>query len=139
MKRAGPILFVALLVASVVVAGVVVRARTPKLEIEVLHLPQKFSPNANGHRDVARIRFFVRDSDPDATVQVVGPNREVVRTLYRGPLTADEPISLTWNGRTTTGRLASPVDRYRLRVSLPSQDRDMVFPQQMRLVGVPPQ
>jgi hypothetical protein len=138
VKRAGAILFVALLVASVVVAGVVVRARTPKLEIEVLHLPLKFSPNANGHRDVAHIRFFARDSDPDAAVQVVGPNREVVRTLYRGPLTADEPISLTWNGRTTTGRVANPVDRYRLRVILPSQNRDMVFPQQMRLVGVPP-
>lgn len=138
MKRAGPILFVALLVASVVAAAVVVRARTPNLEIEVLHMPLKFSPNTNGHRDVARIRFFVRDSDPDARVQVVGPNRRVVRTLYRGPLTADEPISLTWNGRSMNGRVADPVDRYRLRVTLPSQDRDMVFPQQMRLVGVPP-
>jgi hypothetical protein len=139
VKRAGPILFVALLVASVVVAAVVVRARTPKLELEVLHMPLKFSPNANGHRDVAHIRFFVRDSDPDAKVEVVGPNREIVRTLYQGPLTADEPISLTWNGRTATGSLADPVDRYRLRVTLPSQGRDMVFPQQMTLVGVPAQ
>ena len=38
---------------------------------------------------MAHIRFFVRESDPDATVQVVGPNVKVVRTLYRGPLMAD--------------------------------------------------
>jgi hypothetical protein len=109
--------------------------RTPDLELEVIHLPRKFSPNGNGHRDIARIRFFVRDSDPDATVQVVGPHRQGVRTLYRGPLTANEPVTLTWNGRTATGGLADPQDRYRLRVFLPSQDRDMVYPQQMALVG----
>lgn len=102
----------------------------------MLQLPRKISPNGDERRDTARIRFFVRDSDPDATVQIVGPRREPVSTLYRGPLTADEPVRFIWNGRTGTGSLADPRNRYRLRVDLPSQDRDMVYPQQIALVGV---
>lgn len=129
-------LFALLLVASVVVAGVVVYARTPNLELEVIDIPGKFSPNGDGNRDSARIRFYVRDSDPHAIVQIVGSDRRRVRTLYRGPLTADERVTLRWNGRTSAGRLADPHDRYRLRVVLPSQDRDMVYPRQIRLTGV---
>lgn len=127
-------LFCALLVAAVLVAGVVVRARTPKLELEVLHIPhQPFSPNRDGHRDTARISFYVRDSDPNARVQIVDPDREVVRTLYRGSLDAYEHVNFRWNGRTSDGRLANPRDAYRLRVVLPGQDRDMVYPTQIRL------
>jgi hypothetical protein len=124
-----------LLVAAVVVAGVVVHARTPDLELEVIHLTREFSPDGDGRCDKARIRFLVRDSDPDATVQIVGPRRQRVRTLYRGPLTANEPVTLTWNGRTAGGHLENPGDLYRLRVVLPGQGRDMVFPQQIELVG----
>ena len=53
---------------------------------------------------MAHIRFFVRESDPDATVQIVGPNVKVVRTLYQGPLVADQPVSFTWNGRNADGQ-----------------------------------
>lgn len=120
-----------------IVAGVVVRARTPKLELEVLHLPKNpFTPNGDGVRDSARISFYVRDSDPHARVQIVGPNRKVIRTLYRGPLVAYAHRTLRWNGRTSHGRLANPHDAYRLRVVLPEQDRDMVYPTQIRLAGV---
>jgi hypothetical protein len=120
----------------VIVAGVVVRARTPKLELQVLYIPQKpFSPNGDGHRDRARISFYVRDSDPDAKVQIVASGNEVVRTLYRGRLVAYRRVTFTWNGRTSRGRLADPRYGYRLRVDLPSQDRDMVYPAQIRLAS----
>jgi hypothetical protein len=123
-----------LLVAAVVVAAVVVRARTPKLELEVLHIPQQpFSPDGDGHRDKARISFYVRDSDPHARVQIVGPDNEVIRTLYRGPLVAYEHNTFPWNGRRQGGRLANPREGYRLRVALPGQDREMVYPTQIRL------
>jgi hypothetical protein len=122
-------------VASVIVAGVVVHARTPKLELEIVHLPSHpISPNGDGHHDAAEISFYVRDSDPNATVQIVGPNNELVRKLYRGPLVAYRHYTYTWNGRMSSGRLANPSDGYRLRVILPSQDRDMVYPTQIRLV-----
>ncbi len=117
-------------------AGVVVYARTPNLELEVIDIPRKFSPNGDGYRDSAKIRFYVRDSDPHAIVQIVGPHRRRVRTLYRGPLTAEERVSLRWNGRMASGRLADPRDRYRLRVFLPNEGRDMVYPSQIEIVGV---
>jgi hypothetical protein len=75
----------------------------------------------------------VRDSDPHATVQIVGPDNRVIRTLHRGPLVAYEHNTFTWNGRRPGGRLANPRDGYRLRVVLPGQDRDMVYPTQIRL------
>ena len=117
-------------------AGVVVHARTPKLELEVQHLTPKFSPNADTkHPRAATIEFFVRDSDPHATVQIVGPHRQRIRTLYRGRLVADKVVTYHWNGRNDDGSLASPDEKYRLRVDLPSQDRDMVYPQEIQLIG----
>jgi hypothetical protein len=118
----------------VIVAAVVVHARTPKLELEVIHIPANpFSPDGDGHRDKARITFYVRDSDPHGRVQIVGPNNEAIRTLYRGPLVAYKHVTLFWNGRTSAGHLANPHEGYRLRVVLSGQDRDMVYPTQIRL------
>jgi hypothetical protein len=120
----------------VVVAGVVVHARTPKLELQVQQLTTKFAPVGHTkHPRTARIEFFVRDTDPRAVVQIVGPQRQRVRTLYRGPLAAYKSVTYHWNGRTDTEKLASPNERYRLRVVLPAQDRDMVYPQEIQLLG----
>jgi hypothetical protein len=119
----------------VVIAGVVVHARTPKLELEVQHLTKEFAPAGNTtHPRTARIEFFVRDADPRALVQIVGPQRQRVRTLHRGPLAAYKTVTYHWNGRTDSGRLASLDEGYRLRVVLPGQDRDMVYPQEINLV-----
>jgi len=120
----------------VVVAGVVVHARTPKLELQVQHLTTKFAPAWHTkHPRTAGIEFFVRDTDPRAVVQIVGPQRQRIRTLYRGPLLAGRDITYHWDGRTDAGKLASPDEKYRLRVVLPDQGRDMVYPQEMTLVG----
>lgn len=134
MNRAGSVLFGALFVASVAVAAIVVHARTPDLALEVTHLTRKISPQAPGKHRAARIRFFVRESDPDATVEIVGPNLKPIRTLYRGPLVANRRVSLTWNGRTRSGAVPSSRDRYRLRVVLPGQGRDMVYPRRIDIV-----
>ena len=139
MSRPGPVLFVALLVASVLTTAAVLHARTPDLTLQVTHFTTKISPQGQGPKRlprVARMRFFVRESDPDATVQIVGPNEKVVRTLYRGPLVADRPVSFTWNGRNREGALPNPHHRYRLRVILPGQDRDMAYPQRITLAEV---
>jgi len=129
VSRPGRALFVALLAGSVIATAVVVHARTPNLELEVTSFTKHFSPNGDGHDDAAHIRFFVRESDPNATVEIVNTNLELVRTLYRGPLTANQPVSYTWNGRTNSGAPANPNIRYQLRVILPSRDRDMLFPE----------
>jgi hypothetical protein len=134
VTRAGAALFVALLVASTVVAAIVFQARTPDLAIQVTRLTKEIHPGGSGRDRVGQIRFFVRESDPDARVEIVGPNLKLIRVLAVGPLVANEPVSFTWNGRTTTGALADTEDRYRLRVLLPNRDRDMVYPRRISLL-----
>ncbi|HMC06570.1 MAG TPA: hypothetical protein VKG89_04150 [Solirubrobacterales bacterium] len=131
MSPLGRVLFVVLLVASVVVAAVVVHARTPDLELQVTRFTFHFDPKGPAGHRVARIGFYVREGDPNATVEIVGPNLRPTRTLYQGPVEADQPQSYAWNGRTDSGAFADPHDRYRLRVVLPSRDRDMVYPQRI--------
>ena len=133
MSRAGPVLFVALLVASVAAAATVLHARSPDLAIQVTRFTKEINPRGSGPERVAQIRFFVRESDPDATVEIVGPDLRLVRTLASRPLVANEAVSFRWNGRTATGALADPEDRYRLRVVLPNRDRDMVYPRRISL------
>jgi hypothetical protein len=133
VSRAGPVLFVALLVASVVVAAAVLHARSPDLAIEVTRFTKEIDPAGDSKDRVAHIRFFVREGDPDATVEIVGPDLKPIRTLARRPLVANEPVSFTWNGRTSSGVPADPADPYRLRVLLPNRDRDMVYPRRIWL------
>jgi hypothetical protein len=139
VSRAGPVLFVALVVASVVVAATVLHARSPDLAIQVTRFTKEINPRGNGKDRVAHIRFFVRESDPDATVEIVGPDLRLIRILARRPLVANEPVSFEWNGRQSSGALADPRDRYRLRVLLPNRDRDMVYPRRISLRPVGPQ
>ena len=133
MRRTGPVLFVALLVASVVVAAAVLHARSPDLALQVTRFTKEINPRGQGKDRVAHIRFFVRESDADGRVEIVGPNLTLIRVLARRPLVADQPVSFIWNGRTATGALADPEDRYRLRVVLPNRDRDMVYPRRISL------
>jgi hypothetical protein len=126
-------LFAAMLIAALIVSVLVVRARTPDLMLEVTKRTARFDPDDDGRRDVAVVRYFVREDDPGATVQIVGPDLEIVRTFIdQGPLAANRPMRLIWDGRTDTGERAPP-GRYRLRVILPSVDRDMVFPRRIDL------
>ena len=134
MSRAGPVLLVVLVAASVATAAAVIHARSPKLALEVTRFDREISPRCGCKEGVAHIRFFVRESDPHATVEIVGPDLAPVRTLARGPLVANMPVSFEWNGRTDAGTLADPGDRYRLRVLLPDQDRDMVYTRRISLV-----
>lgn len=149
MNRTGVALFAALLVASAVVAAVVVHARTPDLELQVTRLtsdicPQlpvkecrrdakQLHPNRSAGRR-AHISFFVRESDPHATVEIVGRDLSHVKTFYTGPLVGGRQVSYVWNGRDAAGKLVDPRQRYRLRVILPSRGRDMVYPLRIRVL-----
>ncbi len=132
---AGVVLFFALLAATVAVAVLVVRARTPDLVLEVL-VPQEnvtFSPNAaEGPRD-ATFTFFVRRADEDARVTVVDSQEDVVRTLDDSVALAEgEAVTYRWDGSTDAGP-AAPPGRYRLGVELPDSDREMVWPRRVTL------
>jgi hypothetical protein len=127
------LLFAALFVAVMAVAALTLRARSPDLMLEVTRLPQTLSPNGDGDHDEAVIGFFVRDDEPNATVQIVGRNLRVVRTLDAdADLRENEPVTYVWGGDNEHGGSAPP-GRYRLRVVMPSHDRDVVFPRQFDL------
>ena len=122
-----------LFAASLVAAALVVGTRSPELVLEVSKLQARISPNGDGVRDEAEIAFFVRESDPHATVSIVGRDLEPVRTLATDvELDEGERVSYVWDGRDDLGQVAPP-GRYRLRVELPSRERDMVFPQRIEL------
>jgi hypothetical protein len=135
----GAVLLCVLLVASFITAAAVLRAKTPHLALEVERLTTcapgtdqsrpsclVMTPGGAKH-SVARIRLFVRYSDSNATVEIVGAGLSPARTLARGVhLVADRPVSYRWNGRTDSGGLAPP-GVYALRVDLPGRGRNILW------------
>ena len=128
-SRAGPLLLLALLAASLAVGAVVWRERTPDLALEVVRLPDRIEVGS-----AEPLVFFVREDEPAADVEIVGRHRRRVKTLADDvSLEAGERVHFRWDGTTDSGDPA-PAGRYRLRVILPGADRDMVFPRRMDLV-----
>jgi hypothetical protein len=147
MMRLASVLFASLLAASLIAAALVVRAKTPDLMIEVSRLPGEvhdpatgeranhgFTPNGDGKRDTAHFTLFIRADEPHATIAIVGPFLRKVRTLDKDvPLEEDRPVTYEWDGQTNSGKLAPP-GNYRIEVTLPSLDRDVVFPRRIALI-----
>ncbi|MDQ3728527.1 MAG: hypothetical protein M3355_02945 [Actinomycetota bacterium] len=125
-NRLGALALVALLIVSLAFGIFVLRARTPDLALEVTSFPKELDD-----RGFAQFAFFVRFDEPDATVEVVGRDQEVARTLAPSiALEADRPMLCNWDGRDDEGEKIEP-GRYRLRVSLPGEERLMVFPRRL--------
>jgi hypothetical protein len=95
-----------------------------------------FTPNGDCRYDEARIKFRVTQSD-HATVQVVKPGGRVVVTLARDEfLKRYHYFSFYWDGRQRGGGIAPP-GRYKLRVKLLGQERNLVPPGVIRLHRAP--
>ena len=119
---------IALLVASLVLGLLVYRARTPDLALEVTSFPRALDENGT-----AEFEFFVRFSDPAATIEVVGRDQVIARTLADSfPVEEEARITCVWDGRDDSGDRVEE-GRYRLRVTLPDSDRVMVFPLRLKL------
>ena len=132
----GALLLLAVLAASVGVAAYVYHARTPDLALEAT-LQRKFAPSPGGNGEQGEITYFVRYDEPHATVQIVGRNKMLVRTIGDDiPLRDGEEMTFSWDGLDDDGEPVLP-GRYRLRVILPSADRDMVFPRRITLEPAP--
>jgi hypothetical protein len=128
-SRLGPVGLIGLLVAALILGLFVYRERTPDLALEVTKFPKEFKAPA------AEIVFFVRFDSDAATVEMVGRDQVVARTLADPiPLKAEVPMSCLWDGLDDEGHPVEP-GRYRLRVTLPEEDREMVFPRRLN-VGV---
>ena len=91
------------------------------------HPVPSFTPNGDCRYDLARIKFRVTQSD-HATVQVLKPGGRVVVTLARDRfLKRYHYFSFYWDGRQRGGAIA-PAGRYKLRVKLLGQERNLVPP-----------
>jgi hypothetical protein len=91
-----------------------------------------FTPNGDCRFDRLRIRFRVTRSD-DATVQIVKPGGRVVITLARDEfLKRYHFFTFYWDGRQRGGGIAPPA-RYKLRVKLLGQERNLVPPGAVKL------
>ena len=133
----GAALFFCLLAATLVTSILVVRARTPDLVLEVTEPapndPAGFSPDGPPPNEVS-ITFFVRESDSEALVGIVDSHEDLIRTLDGDVALAERrPATYVWDGRTDDGQTAPP-GRYRLLVELPSEDREMIWPQRITLL-----
>ena len=121
--RLGAIGLIALLVASIALGLFVYRARTPDLALEVTRYPNEFAG-----RPSVDIEFFVRFDSEEALVEIVGRDQELARTLEPAiALESEQPVECVWDGLDDEGNRVDP-GRYRLRVSLPEEDRVMVSP-----------
>jgi hypothetical protein len=107
--------------------------RDPLVLDRASYVPAKgFTPNGDCRFDRVRIRFRVTQSD-DATVQVVKPGGKVVVTLARDRfLKRYHFFTFYWDGRRRGAGIAPP-GRYKLRVKLLGQDRNLVPPGVIRL------
>ncbi|MFN8163157.1 MAG: hypothetical protein U0R26_04885 [Solirubrobacterales bacterium] len=97
---------------------------------------RSFTPNGDCRFDSERIRFRVTRSD-QATVQIVRPGGRVVVTLARDTfLKRYHFFTFYWDGRQRGGGIARP-GRYKLRVKLLGQERNLVPPGVIRLHRAP--
>jgi hypothetical protein len=102
------------------------------------HPVHSFTPNGDCRYDQVRIKFRVTQSD-HATVQVVKPGGRVVVTLAREEfLKRYHYFSFHWDGRQRGGGIAPP-GRYKLRVKLLGQERNLVPPGVISLHPAPGQ
>jgi len=126
-------LFAVIFAVALAAAALVMGSRSPELVLEVTKLPGRITPDGDHHRDKAEIEFFVRESEPHAGVYIVGRDLEPIKTLDADvALEKNEHVTYLWDASADAGGQA-PIGRYRLRVVLPSHDRDMVFPRRINL------
>jgi hypothetical protein len=130
--RLGPALLIALLAATLAAGVLVYHERTANLALEVPKLDRILGTGPRGETRV-EIEFFVRFDEPNATVLIAGLKDAPVRTFGEGvPLADGERIECAWDGIDDDGEPAPP-GSYRLRVVLPEHDRDLVFPQRIKV------
>jgi flagellar hook assembly protein FlgD len=130
--------FGALVVASFAAFFVAQRLKHSPALVQSVIVTPTFAPTGPPSRRLERISFHIKATDY-VTVRVLDSRGRRVATLARARLQrAYRRLSLTWNGRTDSGRPA-PAGTYQLRVTLRLQARSVLLPQTFMLVTPPGQ
>ncbi len=126
-----PLLFAALLIAGVAALFVTRELRRGDDVVNSVKVTNAFSP-ADENARAARIRFELTEGDGRVALDVIDSDEEVTRAILAGgPLGAGRH-RFEWDGRTDAGTVA-PVGRYRVRIVLGDQDREVVAPDRIRV------
>ena len=95
-----------------------------------------FSPNGDGIKDTARIRFRLPEAD-DVTVSILDDDGGTVARVATNKPLGKGAQQLRWDGQTDEGLLA-PEDSYRVRVGLRDENRTDELPHRIKLDLQPP-
>jgi hypothetical protein len=136
-RSPAPLIFAALVLATVGAFFVTTRLKRSPAVIERLTFTRHFSPNGDGRRDAALFALRLRKHD-DATISIVTGDGDKVRTLAQNRnLRAHRTYRFRWNGRRGSGKRARD-GQYHLRIGLRRQGRTVTSPRKVFLDTRPP-
>src|SRR4051794_4336164 len=130
------IVFVLLVVATVAAFFVTQRLKRSSPVVRHVMLPLYISPNGDGRKDTAMIRFRLPKADDRVTVSMVDANGDEVRRLADRRL-AKGRHHFVWNGRDSSAAIL-PDGLYYLRVVLGGQGRGTITRRGIQLVTAKP-
>ncbi len=116
--------FGALVLATVGAFFITQRLKSSAPVVERVRLQAHISPNGDGRKDEAMLRFDLPESR-EVTVAIVDSSNEEVRRLADQRRLGRGRHFLSWDGRTDAGGVAAE-GLYRVRVALPSEARAVI-------------
>ncbi len=136
MTRLATALFAVLVVATFAAFFVAQRLKNSPTLLQEFRADPVLSPNQDGRKDRARVRFLLKRADT-VTIAVVDRDGDEVRELLSTETPAYREVRATWDGRDDDGeRVADGI--YRYRITLQEQGRSLIFPRAVRLDTRPP-
>ena len=136
MTRLATALFAVLVVATFAAFFVAQRLKNSPTLLQEFRADPVLSPNQDGRKDRARVRFLLKRADT-VTIAVVDRDGDEVRELLSTETPAYREVRATWDGRDDDGeRVADGI--YRYRIALQEQGRSLIFPRAVRLDTRPP-
>ena len=137
MTRLAQLTFALLVCATLGAFFVTQRLKRSPLIVRQRTVTGIFSPNGDGVRERASIRFELKRSD-QVTVSIVDREGSVVRRLARDRrLPGGRPLQFVWNGRGDNHRVV-PDGPYRVRIGLRDQGRTVTLRRQITVDTTPP-
>ncbi|HEV7459560.1 MAG TPA: N,N-dimethylformamidase beta subunit family domain-containing protein [Solirubrobacteraceae bacterium] len=137
MTRLAQLTFALLVCATLGAFFVTQRLKRSPLVVRQRTVTDAFSPNGDGIRDRASIRFSLQRSD-DVTVAIVDREGSVVRLLAtdrREP--GRQALQFIWDGRNQNHRVV-PDGPYRVRIGLRNEGRTVTLRRQITVDTTPP-
>ena len=137
MTRLAQVTFALLVCATLGAFFVTQRLKRSPLVVRQRTVTDAFSPNDDGIRERASIRFSLQRSD-DVTVSIVDREGSVVRRLANDRrLPGGRPLQFVWNGRNQNGRVV-PDGPYRVRIGLRNEGRTVTLRRHITVDTTPP-